>query len=101
MNISLENFDYFVCISVEEEPATKVPKLIPFSGSGRRLDGKPSAQSVEQTSTPIIKQQQTENQTNSSIRTPGKLVFGSNANASNVQGQPKVSFIYSDLFGGT
>ncbi|RHN60991.1 putative ubiquitin fusion degradation protein UFD1 [Medicago truncatula] len=76
---------------VEEEPPTKVPKLIPFSGSGRRLDGKPSAQSIEQTSTPIIKQQQTENKTNSSIRTPGKLVFGSNANASNVQTQPKAS----------
>ena len=93
--------DYFVCISVEEEPATKVPKLTPFSGSGRRLDGKPSTQSVEQPSTPIINQQQTENKSNSSMRTPGKLVFGSNSNAAKVQTKPKVSFIYTNNFGAT
>jgi len=87
-------FKYFVCISVEEEPAAKVPRLMPFSGIGRRLDGKPSTQSVEQASTPVPKQQQTEHKTDSSNRTSGKLVFGSNANAPKVQPQPKVSFIY-------
>ncbi|XP_045826618.1 ubiquitin recognition factor in ER-associated degradation protein 1-like [Trifolium pratense] len=75
---------------VEEETATKTPAVIPFSGFGRRLGGKPSTQSVEQTSTPILKQQQTEN-TMSSNRTSGKLVFGSKANAPNVQTQPKAS----------
>ncbi|CAI8616586.1 unnamed protein product [Vicia faba] len=70
---------------VEEEAATKTPRVIPFSGLGRRLDGKASTQSVEPSSTPILKQQQTENKTKSSVNTSGKLVFGSNANA------PKVS----------
>jgi ubiquitin fusion degradation protein 1 len=76
---------------VEEETATKTPAVIPFSGSARRLDGKPSTQSVEQTSTPMLKQQQTENKTTSSNITSGKLVFGSNAKAPNVQTQPKAS----------
>ncbi|XP_058755672.1 uncharacterized protein LOC131628881 [Vicia villosa] len=67
---------------VEAEAAKKTPGVIPFSGSGRRLDGKASTltQSVEQSSTPIQKQQQTENKTKSSLKTSGKLVFGSNAN---------------------
>ncbi|KAI5390450.1 hypothetical protein KIW84_075678, partial [Lathyrus oleraceus] len=67
---------------VEEEAETKTPEVIPFSGSGRRLDGKPATQSVEASSTPILKQQQqqTENKTKSS----GKLVFGSKGNAANV-----------------
>jgi ubiquitin fusion degradation protein 1 len=76
---------------VEEETATKTPAVIPFSGFARRLDGKPSTQSVEQTSTPMLKQQQTENKTTSSNITSGKLVFGSNAKAPNVQTQPKAS----------
>ncbi|GAU49249.1 hypothetical protein TSUD_87640 [Trifolium subterraneum] len=76
---------------VEEETVTKTPAVIPFSGSARRLDGKPSTQSVEQTSTPILKQQQTENKTMSSNRTSGKLVFGTKANAPDVQTQPKDS----------
>ncbi|KAI5390441.1 hypothetical protein KIW84_075673 [Lathyrus oleraceus] len=59
---------------VEEEAETKTPEVIPFSGSGRRLDGKPATQSVEASSTPILKQQQqqTENKTKSS----GKLFLG-------------------------
>ncbi|KAI5390789.1 uncharacterized protein LOC127103112 [Lathyrus oleraceus] len=67
---------------VEKETETKTPEVIPFSGSGRRLDGKPATQSVEASSTPILKQQQqqTENKTKSS----GKLVFGSKGNAANV-----------------
>jgi ubiquitin fusion degradation protein 1 len=72
------------------ETATN-PAVIPFSGSARRLDGKPSTQSVEQTSTTMLKQQETENKTTSSNRTSGKLVFGSNATAPNVQTQPKAS----------
>ncbi|KAI5390447.1 hypothetical protein KIW84_075677 [Lathyrus oleraceus] len=67
---------------VEEEAETKTPEVIPFSGLGRRLDGKPATQSVEASSTPILKQQQqeTENKTKSS----GKVVFGSKGNAANV-----------------
>ncbi|RHN60994.1 putative ubiquitin fusion degradation protein UFD1 [Medicago truncatula] len=74
---------------VEEEPAAKVPRLMPFSGIGRRLDGKPSTQLVEQASTPVPKKQHTDNNSNNSNRTSGNLVFGSKANAPKVQTQPK------------
>ncbi|XP_024637005.1 ubiquitin recognition factor in ER-associated degradation protein 1 [Medicago truncatula] len=76
-------------LQVEEERAAKAPRLMPFSGIGRRLDGKPSTQSVEQASTPVPKKQHTENNSNNSNRTSGKLVFGSKANAPKVQTQPK------------
>ncbi|CAL0304154.1 unnamed protein product [Lupinus luteus] len=80
-----------------EEPAPKTPGFIPFTGLARRLDGKTSTQSVEQTPNPMLKQ---DNETKSSdskpsnttsSRTPGKLVFGSNANTPKIQAPPKAS----------
>ncbi|XP_061368474.1 uncharacterized protein LOC133311435 [Gastrolobium bilobum] len=85
---------------VEDELTTKKVQLIPFSGCGRRLDGKPSTQSAEQMSSSMLKQQQTENETKNSNskssntrsrRTSGKLVFGSNANMPKIQTPPKAS----------
>lgn len=75
--VSLPNWVYM--FSFHSDSLTKTPEVIPFSGSGRRLDGKPATQS----STPILKQQQqeTENKTKSSS---GKVVFGSKGNAANV-----------------
>ncbi|KAE9616597.1 hypothetical protein Lal_00034367 [Lupinus albus] len=80
-----------------EEAAPKTPAFIPFTGSARRLDGKTSTRSVEQTPYPMLKQ---DNETKSSDskpsnttsrRTPGKLVFGSNANTPKIQAPPKSS----------
>ncbi|KAG4380901.1 hypothetical protein GLYMA_15G036700v4 [Glycine max] len=85
---------------VEDEPPTKIARLTPFTGSGRRLDGKPSAPSVEQTSSPELKQRQTDKEIKGSDskssntvsrRHSGKLVFGSNATTSDIQTTPKVS----------
>lgn len=85
-----------LCISDEDVPAAKKSRIIPFSGSARRLDGKPSTQSVEQTPSSTLKQQQqTANAIKSSNRASGKLVFGSNANTPKTQTQPKVSFVYN------
>ncbi|CAN6699397.1 unnamed protein product [Malus baccata var. baccata] len=79
----------------DEEPSEKIPKFIPFTGSARRLDGKPALdQSVAPvSSTEILEQnqQESENGTKGSMpststsagRPNGKLVFGkigSNAN---------------------
>ncbi|KAL3530772.1 hypothetical protein ACH5RR_010094 [Cinchona calisaya] len=72
---------------VDEEPAKKMPKFSPFSGSSRRLDGKPATQLLPSTSSPVLKQHQQEDtggtngsaSSNSSSRKhAGKLVFGSN-----------------------
>ncbi|RYQ98139.1 hypothetical protein Ahy_B08g094210 [Arachis hypogaea] len=74
----------------DEPPTTKVPQFSPFTGSGRRLDGKPSSstQSADQTSSPKKKQKQSNDETEgsdskslntTSRRHSGKLVFGSNA----------------------
>ncbi|CAJ1952890.1 unnamed protein product [Sphenostylis stenocarpa] len=73
----------------------KNSKIIPFSGTGRRLDGKPT-QSMEESSFSLPKQQQKEHETKNSIsetsrRTPGKVVFGSSVNASKTQTTPKAS----------
>ena len=96
---SLAVCDYILCISVEDEPPTKIARLTPFTGSGRRLDGKPSAPSVEQTSSPELKQRQTDKEIKGSDskssntvsrRHSGKLVFGSNATTSDIQTTPKV-----------
>ncbi|KAL9238756.1 hypothetical protein vseg_013136 [Gypsophila vaccaria] len=79
----------------EEVPAEKVPKFSPFTGSGRRLDGKTStaaddtdkkAESSQNekpsssVSTPT-KEKETPSSTTSTTRRPGKLVFGSHAEA--------------------
>ncbi|TKY48404.1 Ubiquitin fusion degradation protein 1-like [Spatholobus suberectus] len=85
---------------VEDEPPTKISRFSPFTGSGRRLDGKRSVQSVEQTSSPELKQKQTDKEikgsdskssNTASGRPSGKLVFGSNATTSGIQTTPKVS----------
>ncbi|KAI3667686.1 hypothetical protein L6452_42755 [Arctium lappa] len=70
---------------VDEEPAKKIPKFSPFSGSGRRLDGKPA----EPVAAPLVQPQKTEATTSDangstpsssgSRKRSGKLVFGSNA----------------------
>ncbi|KAH1219149.1 Ubiquitin recognition factor in ER-associated degradation protein 1 [Glycine max] len=85
---------------VEDEPPAKIARLTPFTVSGRHLDGKPSAQSVEQASSSELKQKQTDKEIKGSDskssntvsrRHSGKLVFGSNATTSDVQTTPKVS----------
>lgn len=74
---------------VEDEPANKIAKFSPFTGSGRRLDGKSLTQSVAPDSSPTLKKHQSEahngtkdsKSSNPASRQPsGKLVFGSNAN---------------------
>ncbi|XP_076941321.1 uncharacterized protein LOC143610836 [Bidens hawaiensis] len=76
----------------EEEPAKKIPKFNPFSGSGRRLDGKPAE--------PVIQPQKTEATTSDangsmpsssgSRKRSGKLVFGSSADQKS-NGIPKAT----------
>ncbi|XP_031254973.1 ubiquitin fusion degradation protein 1 homolog [Pistacia vera] len=72
---------------VEEEPAKKIAKFSPFTGSGKRLDGKSSTQPAAQAPSFLHKPQQPkdDSKTNgskssaSSRQHSGKLVFGSNA----------------------
>ena len=82
-------------MAVEEEPPNKIPKFNPFSGSARRLDGKPA----EAVAAPVLqphKAEATTSDTNGSTpstsgsrKRSGKLVFGSNADQ-NSNGAPKV-----------
>ncbi|GAY38068.1 hypothetical protein CUMW_033860 [Citrus unshiu] len=83
---------------VKEEPPKKIAKFSPFTGSGRRLNGKSSTQPTVSPSSPLIDnpQQNAANGINgsksssaSSRQKSGKLVFGSNANQSS-NGTPKV-----------
>ncbi|TKY67367.1 Ubiquitin fusion degradation protein 1-like [Spatholobus suberectus] len=85
---------------VHDDSATKTARIIPFTGSGKRLDGRLSTQSVEETSALMLKQQRTENETKNSNsklsttasrRTSGKLVFGSNVKEPKIQTPPKAS----------
>ncbi|CAN1231240.1 Ubiquitin recognition factor in ER-associated degradation protein 1, partial [Linum grandiflorum] len=70
------------------EPPLKKKKLDPFTGSARRLDGKESTEpAAALTTTCTVKQCQTieakeedRNDTKSSARRPGKLMFGANKN---------------------
>lgn len=87
---------------MDEEPARKMPKFSPFTGSSRRLDGKPAAQLHPSTSSPVVKQNQqedtggTSNSTSfdsSSRKHAGKLVFGSNVEHGSNRKQ-KVYFIH-------
>lgn len=69
---------------VEDEPAKKTPKFSPFTGPGRRLDGKPSISTDEadNPSSSTAAQPQESETPSSSSKAPrycGKLVFGSNA----------------------
>ncbi|ESQ51402.1 hypothetical protein EUTSA_v10016960mg [Eutrema salsugineum] len=70
----------------EEEPTSKVPKFTPFTGSGKRLDGKTQTKSTEQEDTKQQQEKPTENGKEDeklTSTTPrqksGKLVFGSNS----------------------
>ncbi|XP_058098758.1 uncharacterized protein LOC131243415 isoform X2 [Magnolia sinica] len=74
---------------VEEVPAEAVPSFNPFTGSGRRLDGKPSKHSDTPVASSTPKDQRPEatnsgqpstgstSKSNSLRQTSGKLVFGS------------------------
>ncbi|KAB1206412.1 hypothetical protein CJ030_MR7G027612 [Morella rubra] len=73
----------------DEEPAKKISKISPFTGSGRRLDGKPSTQSIVPASSPMFKRHQPvslngakdSRSSNPASHEPlGKLVFGSSVN---------------------
>ncbi|XVE59278.1 hypothetical protein DITRI_Ditri05aG0033200 [Diplodiscus trichospermus] len=74
---------------VEEEPSRKIIKFSPFSGSARRLDGKPSTQSAALPVSPSLERHNS-NLGNGTVASKssgftsrqhsGKLVFGSNAN---------------------
>ncbi|KAK1296658.1 hypothetical protein QJS10_CPB15g00575 [Acorus calamus] len=86
---------------VEEVVAEEEPKFSPFSGTGRRLDGKPSKTQAPSTSSPIPKDHPNEHangrqrqpstasasQSNPSSQASGKLVFGSNAKPSQKETQ--------------
>lgn len=86
----MDDINFFlIFFSAEEEPVQKVPRFNPFTGSARRLDGKPLTESVAPVSSPILKQHQLESEngtkdskpsTSASRQRSGKLVFGSNPN---------------------
>ncbi|KAI3788071.1 hypothetical protein L2E82_00711 [Cichorium intybus] len=71
---------------VEEEPANKIPKFSPFTGSGRRLDGKPA----EPVTGPPVQTGPTTSDANGSRKRSGKLVFGSNSDQKS-NGKQKVA----------
>ncbi|KAG2371302.1 uncharacterized protein HKW66_Vig0214760 [Vigna angularis] len=80
----------------EEDP--KYKPFIPFSGMGRRLGGKASTRTVEETSRPKLKHKETDKEmknsdskpTNTaSCRSSENLVFGSNVTTSSFQATPK------------
>lgn len=93
----------FIAVKEEEEPASKVPKFTPFTGSGKRLDGKAQTQTEPEDT----KQQEkpTENgkyDEKLSVTTPrqrsGKLVFGSNSKPLAAKETVKVLSLLSRLF---
>lgn len=77
-------------IIFSDVPAEEEPKFIPFTGSGRRLDGKPSKDKDVLASSPAKRQANATNgvqpstattsQGSSSRKATGKLVFGSGGN---------------------
>jgi ubiquitin fusion degradation protein 1 len=74
-------------VYISEVTIEKEPKFTPFTGSGRRLDGKPSKDKDALASSPAKRQANASNgvqpstgstsQSRSSRKTTGKLVFGS------------------------
>ncbi|XP_022146194.1 ubiquitin fusion degradation protein 1 homolog [Momordica charantia] len=78
-------------IQEEEAPAEAEPKFNPFTGVGRRLDGKPSKQQPPLSSTSMSKDKQIDTRNvsgqtsagsssqNATRQSQGKLVFGGNA----------------------
>ncbi|KAJ4832130.1 hypothetical protein Tsubulata_038670 [Turnera subulata] len=91
----LKQMDADLHLAVDEEPAKKIPKFCPFTGSAKRLDGKPSSQPKEPASdpTPLPEPSKGINDSKSSSTAlrqhSGKLVFGSNVNQSKNE-TPKV-----------
>ncbi|KAK7255725.1 hypothetical protein RIF29_29144 [Crotalaria pallida] len=88
-----------ISTKVEAELTSNTPIFIPFTGFARRLDGEPTTKLVEQTPSSIMlkRQQHINNETKrsnskpsgtASCRTPGKLVFRSNANTHKIKTQP-------------
>ncbi|CAN1173323.1 Ubiquitin recognition factor in ER-associated degradation protein 1, partial [Linum perenne] len=72
--------------AVEEAPVETVPKFNPFTGAGRRLDGKPLPYQPAPIAAPASKDKNpaptnggSSSQSNASRQSQGKLVFGSNA----------------------
>ncbi|CAH2060189.1 unnamed protein product [Thlaspi arvense] len=64
----------------EEEPISKVPKFTPFTGSGKRLDGKTQTISTEEEEKPSENGKDDEKlSSNTPRQKTGKLVFGSNS----------------------
>jgi ubiquitin fusion degradation protein 1 len=86
---------FILFIYLTEAPAEEEPKFIPFTGSGRRLDGKPSKDKDVQASSPAKRQANATNgvqpstattsQGSSSRKTTGKLVFGSGSGGSRTE----------------
>lgn len=72
----------------QEEPPKEEPTFSPFTGVGRRLDGKPSKHPVAPVSSYMAQENQTKasngtgstSSSSSSHQTAGKLVFGSSTN---------------------
>ncbi|CAI9288032.1 unnamed protein product [Lactuca saligna] len=73
---------------VEEEPDKKIPKFSPFTGSGRRLDGKPAEPPVQTVAT-TSDANGSNPSTSGSRKRSGTLVFGSNVDQK-PNGKPKV-----------
>lgn len=101
------NFQIF---SGKEAPAEDEPKFNPFTGAGRRLDGKPLKYESSPASSSGSRDKQPDTSTgrgqqpssgssvqSSSRQSQGKLVFGSNANKSN--GTQKVLKFSKNLLG--
>lgn len=87
-----EDLQLLFLLSVQEAPAETEPKFNPFSGSGRRLDGKPLnyqppplSSSGSKEKKPDVSSVNSQSSTasssqNTARQSQGKLVFGSNAN---------------------
>jgi len=87
-------------LPAEDNPAETEPKFNPFSGTGRRLDGKPlnyqpppvSSSSGSKDKKPDVPNVNSQSSTTSSSQSnarqsQGKLVFGSNANRTRETGK--------------
>lgn len=92
--------------AAEEVVAEPEPKFNPFTGSGRRLDGRPLSYEPPPASSSKDKQPVVANGNGQSSvasssekaarQAQGKLVFGSNANRAPKEAAPKVLIIFFD-----
>lgn len=96
-----------LCHTVQEAPVEPEPKFNPFSGVGRRLDGKPQNYQPPPVSTSMSKEKQPvsagsgqpstgSSSQSTSRQSQGKLVFGSNVNRT-PKGTQKVLFCHQPL----